>query len=568
MTLPRTISFRATVKWPASFTGTQGVEVGRDGAGAWTASLDVSSLTIDNAPDINTDYVPYWDASADTHKRATLVSLAAGGYTGLEFNTRLAKTANYTLLNTDKGKTLALGGTALFTLTIGVASGFDADFIVRIVNEDNIRAKRITPDGITSFLLWPHQTMHLYNQNNVWQVDRPAYANTNLLGSNILNVDEALGDDDNDGMATSGNGPLLTIQRAVNIIQDEWLGGGSIQLADGTFTAGANITGSLHGQTTIAIIGNPISPGNCIIQVGASAICFNVQDHAGLSLSGMRLVSTGAGAIGIGARQFSIVDFGDIQFSTMSGGTHISLEDNSVASAIAGYNIIGDAAVHISASRNCMVNIPQTVTMNVARAFTTFAALNYESELIGAPTFSGAGVAGTTGTKFTVLNYSRIDTTVTYPGNVAGTSNPVFGTTTNDAAITGYLGEYGQAALARGSAVALTTTTAKTVTSISLPAGDLEVWGHVVFLGNAATTVTIMRGSISTTTDTEDSTVLNQGQIHGGGATVLNNADVGVRAGPIRVSLSAATTYYLVALATFAVSTCSAYGTIAYRRVR
>jgi phage-related tail fiber protein len=86
-------------------------------------------------------------------------------------NTRLAKTANYTVTNADKGATLALGGSAFFTVTLNAASGYDANFAITIVNEDANRGKRISPNGLTSFILWPKQTVRVFNQNNVWQTE-------------------------------------------------------------------------------------------------------------------------------------------------------------------------------------------------------------------------------------------------------------------------------------------------------------------------------------------------------------------------------------------------------------
>jgi phage-related tail fiber protein len=86
-------------------------------------------------------------------------------------NTRLAKTANYTVANADKGVTLALGGNAFFTVTLNAASGYDANFAITIVNEDAGRGKRISPNGLASFILWPKQTVRVFNQNNVWQLD-------------------------------------------------------------------------------------------------------------------------------------------------------------------------------------------------------------------------------------------------------------------------------------------------------------------------------------------------------------------------------------------------------------
>ena len=80
------------------------------------------------------------------------------------------------------------------------------------------------------------------------------------------------------------------------------------------------------------------------------------------------------------------------------------------------------------------------------------------------------------------------------------------GTTTNDSAAAGHVGEYIQSVIVSGSAVALTSTTPANLTSISLTAGDWVVDAVFQFTGNAATTVTYLIGSISTTSATLDNT--------------------------------------------------------------
>jgi hypothetical protein len=106
------------------------------------------------------------------------------------------------------------------------------------------------------------------------------------------------------------------------------------------------------------------------------------------------------------------------------------------------------------------------------------------------------------------------------------------------------------------------------VTSISLAAGDYDVWGCVCFTLGSTATMGYLSGGISTTS----------------GALPLNNAGVCTRAGagtnatidvtvdsvitimPIRLSLGSTTTVYLVARAKFGTSTCKAYGTIYARK--
>ncbi|MGJ5075499.1 hypothetical protein [Bradyrhizobium oligotrophicum] len=85
-------------------------------------------------------------ASSTTYWRGDGVwATPPGGAGGAWSNTRLAKTAAYTLANSDKSKTVALGGSAYYALTIPSPSGFDADYANVIVNEDTSRGKVLLP---------------------------------------------------------------------------------------------------------------------------------------------------------------------------------------------------------------------------------------------------------------------------------------------------------------------------------------------------------------------------------------------------------------------------------------
>ncbi|HEY6019562.1 MAG TPA: hypothetical protein VIY48_06565, partial [Candidatus Paceibacterota bacterium] len=76
------------------------------------------------------------------------------------------------------------------------------------------------------------------------------------------------------------------------------------------------------------------------------------------------------------------------------------------------------------------------------------------------------------------------------------------GTSTNDNAIAGDVGELITSTVASASGVSLTSTTAANVTSISLTAGDWDVDGTVDFNLAASTSVTVLSASISLTTGT------------------------------------------------------------------
>lgn len=141
------------------------------------------------------------------------------------------------------------------------------------------------------------------------------------------------------------------------------------------------------------------------------------------------------------------------------------------------------------------------------------------------------------------------------------------GTTTNDNAPSGYIGEVIESNLTSGSAVSLTDNTAANVTSIALTAGDWDVWGNVFFQPTGATTITALDAVIST------SSAGGVGGVNGGGAqgyitTFTTGFPNTMPAGFRRVLLSAPGTVYLVAKANFGASGMTAYGYIGARRAR
>lgn len=140
------------------------------------------------------------------------------------------------------------------------------------------------------------------------------------------------------------------------------------------------------------------------------------------------------------------------------------------------------------------------------------------------------------------------------------------GTTTNSNASAGQIGEFITATVATPG-VTLTTSVAANVTSISLTAGDWDVSGAISFSGGATTTVSSAIASLSSTSAAVGTDPLSRHNLFVSGTALANNDPTG-NPGPVRFSLAATTTIFLTAFAAFAVSNCSAYGTIRARRVR
>jgi len=171
---------------------------------------------------------------------------------------------------------------------------------------------------------------------------------------------------------------------------------------------------------------------------------------------------------------------------------------------------------------------------------------------------AGRGISATTGTFTGAIT----------PSQTAG----IVGTTTNNNADAGSVGEVISSSVAVGSAVSLTTATGaftgKTITSISLTAGDWDVFGSVGINMAATTNFTASAGGINTVADTLNSAYEEETRFTYGATGFVPNNVFSFAFPTTRVSIASTTTYYLIGYASFTVSTATAFGRITARRIR
>lgn len=183
------------------------------------------------------------------------------------------------------------------------------------------------------------------------------------------------------------------------------------------------------------------------------------------------------------------------------------------------------------------------------------------------------GLSGSTGTGTFVGSTSPTLVTPTL-GAATGTSltfspttGGIVGTTTNDNTSAGDVGEIIESEILVGAVVTLATGTNKDITSISLTAGDWDVWGNVIINPAAGTTTTSIAAWVNTVSITGP-TIPNKGAYEARQYSGFASAVQGVSIGQRRYSLSGTTTIYLTCVCNFAVSTCTAYGYVGARRRR
>lgn len=210
---------------------------------------------------------------------------------------------------------------------------------------------------------------------------------------------------------------------------------------------------------------------------------------------------------------------------------------------------------------------------NVSIGLNTFAGTALPINDSGTGTIYGATVTditgGTRAGSFTTLvssgaaNVNSLTsgaTSITGPLTVSQT-NGIVGTTTNNNANAGAVGEY---VTASATSVAITTAVSTNITSISLTAGDWDVSG-VMQVSPAGGTIV---GGESTSISTTSGTLGGLGSLTFIGATkATGQADI-IPTPVVRLSLAGTTTVYLVGNVSYTTSTLTVSGLIRARRVR
>ena len=174
------------------------------------------------------------------------------------------------------------------------------------------------------------------------------------------------------------------------------------------------------------------------------------------------------------------------------------------------------------------------------------------------------GLAGATGTgNFVGANTPTLITPIL--GAATATSiafNPttggIIGTTTNNNAGAGVVGEYVSSIISSGAPTSFTSSMAGNLTSISLTAGDWDLYGNVLIIGTNVTSVAIWISS--TSASLPDASLYSL-------YAATTTTQLGGPAPFIRFSLSGTTTIYISAFP-IGTGTLTGSGQVSARRVR
>ena len=166
--------------------------------------------------------------------------------------------------------------------------------------------------------------------------------------------------------------------------------------------------------------------------------------------------------------------------------------------AIASAGTVGESEIPVSAYIETLLDDADASTARTTLGLGTLSTLAN-----GATTEIIVGAGASLQPVWTTATGSGAPVRATSPTITTPTVNQanLVGTTTNDNAAAGSVGQLIESTISVGSAVSITSTVGKTITSISLTAGDWDVWGNIGFI--PASTMTKLTSSISLVDNTD-----------------------------------------------------------------
>lgn len=237
------------------------------------------------------------------------------------------------------------------------------------------------------------------------------------------------GDDGNDGLSNDTGGAFATIQKAVDVVfgtLDLDVFDVTIQLADGTYSAGAKITAPRIGAGSVTIQGNATSPGNVVVTAATPAFaCFRTETGASLFVRDLEMRATGGNIHCLQTEQGGFIGAANVVFGTC-GGFHIRCGNNACVNIIStSYAITGGAVSHWNcALSGSMAVQANTITLTGTPNFSSAFAQGIINACLGVN--SNTFVGGATGKRYSATGNSVINTNgggASYlPGDVAGTT--------------------------------------------------------------------------------------------------------------------------------------------------
>lgn len=387
------------------------------------------------------------------------------------------------------------------------------------------------------------------------------------------------------GLATANNGLLVTSSTGVpSILAGPGTTGKMLQsnaaaapsFSTATFPGTAGAAGTIlrsDGTNWLA------STSTFADTYSINTILYNASANtvSGLATAASSVLVTSAGGVPSLSTTLPanlIIPTPKITTSLLDSNGNTWIGETAAASAVNYFNVANSATglgISISA-----LGTDTNINLNViAKGTGSFVAISNGANVLIANNPSASAVnyiafQGSTTGNSPLFAPVGTDTNIILQLNGKGTGGVALsGTSTNDNAAAGYVGEYLSSSVGAGGN--LTTGTITNVTSLSITAGDWDVGATIVFAGGATTLLYSLISTISTANNTQ-SAVLNTGILADSGGTLFSgyapNNLIPVSTPSIRLSLASTTTYYLNAIANFTTSTTNVSSAILWARRR
>jgi hypothetical protein len=349
-------------------------------------------------------------------------------------NIRIAKTGNYSVATADSGSTFALGGSAFFSLTFPTASTVSPTQVNAVINEDTVRAKNIIITGGTNFILYPGQTVIVYNDNNVWKVLGQARwripGATYLATTVTFFVDNVNGSDSNDGLASGAGGAFLTLTHARDVISNQI-----------DFNGQQVVIQAAASQTwteTFDLRNGWVGGGQWIIDGGGSTFGSSTSHTFNLEMSGpgffevqnMTIINSASGASCFNANGPGVWNIGaGVTFGATQQAHILASGSGSVVSVNNNYTVSGGGACHFEATQGGFLVFQSGLTVTVSANITFSIAFAFVTQGANAQSLSNTFTLGghtVTGNRYNVqqngVMFVNGGGANYFPGSVAGTT--------------------------------------------------------------------------------------------------------------------------------------------------
>jgi len=397
----------------AATTGTQVTptpDAGYTGLYAITVANGQTTITSANIAPLST-------APFISPKLPSVVSTVQSGASNYAVDT--SGTANtITIALTPPVSTLTAG----IEVRVKVANTNTGAVVINTNGLGNVSATLQTGGAIPAGALQAGGIYNFKYDGTKWQTGSSATARQ-LLTSNTTFYVATTGSDSNSGL-TSG-APWLTLQHAWNAIGNGYdLAGytATIQLADGTYTAGLNATVAPVGGS-ITINGDAVTPSNVVISTtSANALTFNASGTT--TIQNMELTTATSG-ICLYAVNGSTVNVGAGLIFGACAGEHVLASGNANINLNNNYSVTGSATRHWHAVNSGIITADGiTLTLTGTPSFSTAFA---QAERIGYIESTGDSFSGSaTGSRYSANSNGVINSGgggATYlPGSTSGTT--------------------------------------------------------------------------------------------------------------------------------------------------